>query len=95
MIIEKDKLSRLLKDGQATFFVHELKYGYQWRRTMDNLRMFEHMCWKLIQAIKRNHNARKEEIFMISQIQERKTIVWREGPLGWTAWVDLYCDILY
>ena len=43
MIIEKDNLSRFLKDGQATFFVHELKYGYQWRRTMDNLQMFEHV----------------------------------------------------
>ena len=95
MVIEKDKLSRFLKDGKASFFVQDLKFGYQWRRTMDNLWMFEHTCWKLIQTIKRNHNARKEDIYMLSQIQEHKTIVWMEGPLGWTTWVDLYCDILY
>ena len=68
MIIEKDKLRRFLKDGQATFFSYELKYGYQWRRTLDNLWMFEHMCQKLNQAIKKNHNAKQEEIFMLSQI---------------------------
>ena len=61
----------------------------------EGLWMFEHMCWKLMQAIKRNHNARKKDIYMLSQIQEQKTSVWFEGPLGWTAWVDLYCDILY
>ena len=32
---------------------------------------------------------------MLAQIQERKDIVWMEGPLRWTAWVDSYPDILH
>ena len=70
MVIEKDKFRRFLKDGQAAFFFYELKYGFQWRSTLDNLWVFEHTCQKLNQAIKKNHNAKQEEIFMLSQIQE-------------------------
>ena len=95
MMFEKEKLRRLLKDGQAKFFFYELKYGYQWRRTLDDLRIFENTCWRLNQVIRRNQNSRKQEFFMLAQFQERKDIVWMEGPLGWTAWVDSYPDILH
>ncbi|XP_059064589.1 uncharacterized protein LOC131856711 [Cryptomeria japonica] len=95
MIMEKEKLRKFLKDGQATFFLYELKYGYQWRRSLDDLRIFESTCWRLNQVIKRNQISRKEETFMLAQIQERKNIVWMEGPQGWTAWVDTFFDVLH
>ncbi|GLJ09112.1 hypothetical protein SUGI_0102040 [Cryptomeria japonica] len=94
MIIEKDKFRRFLEDGQATLFFYELNYGFQWRRTLDNLRVFEHTCQKLSQAIRKNHNTKQEQILMLSQNQDQKTIVWMEGPLGWSAWVDIHLDLL-
>ncbi|XP_059067540.1 uncharacterized protein LOC131858343 [Cryptomeria japonica] len=95
MIMEKEKLRKFLKDGQSTFFLYELKYGYQWHRSLDDLRIFESTCWRLNQVIKRNQISRKEETFMLAQIQERKNIVWMEGPQGWTAWVDTFPDVLH
>ena len=94
MMIKKDKLRRFLQDGHATFFFYELEHGYQWRRTMDDLQAFEQACIRLNKEIRKNFNARKEELFMSTQIQERKNIVWMEGSLGWTTWMDVHYDVL-
>ena len=82
MLIEREKLRRFLHDG------------YQWHRTLDDLQVFTHACNRLTKEIKEKGHARKEELFMLMHIQEHKRIVWMEGPLGWTAWVDTPYDIL-
>ena len=94
MLIERDKMRRFLHDGHAAFFYYELKHGYQWRRTLDDLQAFEHACIGLNREISKKVNARKEDLFKLMQIQERKNVVWMEGPLGWTAWVVNYYDVL-
>ena len=94
MMIERDKLRRFLQDGHATFFYYELKHGYQWRRTLDDLQAFEQACNRLNKEICKKVKVSKEELFRSMQIQERKSIVWMEGPLGWTTWVVNYYDVL-
>ncbi|XP_057873664.2 uncharacterized protein LOC131079670 [Cryptomeria japonica] len=95
MMMEKDKLRRFLKDGHAIVFVYELKHGHEWRRNFDDLQMFERTCKRPNQEIRKNINSRENEIFMLTQIRECKIIVWMEGPLGWTAWVDTHYDVLH
>ena len=65
MMMEKDKLRRFLKDGHATFFVYELKHGYEWRRNFNDLQMFEKTCKRLNREIRKNINSRKDELFML------------------------------
>ena len=94
MVIEQEKMRRFLHDGHATFYYYEFKHGYQWRRTLDDFHIFEQVCSKLNKEIRENGMARKEELFMLTQIQEHKSIVSMEGPLGWTAWIDIHYDVL-
>ena len=94
MVIERDKMRRFLRDGHATLYYFELKRGYQWRSTLDDLHVFEQACNRLNKEIREKGNARKEELFMLMQIQGHKSIVWMEGSLGWTAWVDNHYDVL-
>ena len=94
MVIERDKMRRFLHDGHATLYYFELKHGYQWRSTLDDLHVFEQACNRLNKEIREKGNARKEELFMLVQIQGHKSIVWMEGPLGWIAWVDNHYDLL-
>ena len=95
MLIEKDKLKRFLEDGHVTFFYYELKHGYQWRRTLDDLHAFDQVCKRLNKEIRKNVNARKEELLILTQIQEHKNIVWMEGPLSLTTWMDVHFDVLH
>ncbi|XP_059064479.1 uncharacterized protein LOC131856642 [Cryptomeria japonica] len=92
MIMERKKLKRFLKAGQATFYYYELKNGYMWRRTLEDLRAFESACNKLKEEIRKSANMRMDEIALLSQVQAHKSIIWMEGPLGWTAWVDNFWD---
>ena len=94
MLIERDRLRRFLQDGHATFFYYELKHGYQWRRTLDDLQAFEQACIRLNREIRKNVNVRKEDLFLLTQFQKSKSIVWMEGPLGCTAWMDIHYDVL-
>ena len=94
MSIERDKMRRFLHDGHASFFYYDLKHGYQRRRTLDELQAFEHACIGLNREISKKVNDRKEDLFMLMQIQERKRIVWMEGNLGWTAWTVNFYDVL-
>ena len=94
MLIERDKMRRFLHDGHATFSYYELKHGYQWCRTLDDLQAFEQAYNRLNREISKKVNARKEDLFRLMQIQEHKSVVWMEGPLGWTAWVVNYYDVL-
>jgi hypothetical protein len=94
MVIERDKMRRFLCDGRATFYYYELKHGYQWRRTLDDFRIFELLCNQLNKEVRDKENPRKEELAMLMQIQEHKSIVWMEGPLGWMTWVDIHHDVL-
>ena len=87
MLIERDKMRRFLHDGHVAFFYYELKHGYQWRRTLDDLQAFEHACIRLNREMSKKVNARKEDLFRLMLTQECKSVVWMEGPLGWTAWV--------
>ena len=68
MMIEKKKLKRFIKDNPNTFFHYELKCGSQWRRTLDDLNAFDQACIKLNKEIRNNINARKEELFKLTQI---------------------------
>ena len=94
MMIKKKKQKRFIEDGPGTFFHYELKNGSQWRKTLDDLHVFDQAYIGLNKEIRNNVNARKEELFVLTQIQEHKNIVWMEGMLGWTAWVDILLDIL-
>ncbi|XP_059068323.1 uncharacterized protein LOC131858872 [Cryptomeria japonica] len=92
--LERNKLRRFLRDGHATMFVYELKGGLDWRRNFDDLSSFEHALRMLNNEIRDNRQPSAEHLEMLSQIQDRKNIVWMEGPQGWTAWVEHYNNIL-
>lgn len=92
MLINKEKLKRFLKEGYAIF---EMTGGYEWRKNMDNLQMFEKTLKMISQEVKKNKNSKKDQILVLAQIQEKKNIVWMEGATGWTAWVDTHDDILH
>ena len=62
---------------------------------MDDLHAFDQAYIGLNKEIRNNVNARKEELFLLTQIQEHKNIVWMEDLLYWTAWVDVLLDILH
>ena len=95
MMIDKDKLKKFLKDGYATFFIYELKHGLFWEKALDDFQMFEGACNCLNHEIRKRKNIDIEELCILNEIQSKKNIVWMEGPLGWTTWVDLYEDILH
>ena len=95
MLINKDNLKRFLEDGQVTFLYNDLKHGYQWGRTLEDLHAFDQACKGLNREIMKNINARKEELLILTQIQEHKNIVWMEGPLGWTTWIDVHFDAFH
>ena len=65
MLIERDNMRRFLHDGHAAFFYYELKQGYQWRRTLDDLQTFEHACIGLNREISKKVNAKKEDLFRL------------------------------
>ncbi|XP_059074592.1 uncharacterized protein LOC131064526 [Cryptomeria japonica] len=95
MMVENKKLKRFLQCGHASFYFHELKNGYLWRRTLDDLHAFDAACEKLKKDIRKNANPRMDELSLLAQVQAHQNLVWMEGPLGWIAWVDGSCDILY
>ncbi|XP_059064196.1 uncharacterized protein LOC131856424 [Cryptomeria japonica] len=95
MMIERKKLERFLKTGHASFYYYELKNGYLWRRTLEDLHAFDQACDKLRKEIRKNANPKMEELSLLSQVQAHKNIIWMEGPQGWTAWVDDFYDILH
>ena len=96
MKVDKAKFKRLLKDGHTTFFANKVKNGYFWKLHMDNIQTFNHTINLLSKEIRRhNHGTTREMIYMLKQIQEQKSIVWMEGSLGWTAWVDTSEDVLH
>ncbi|XP_059069967.1 uncharacterized protein LOC131859829 [Cryptomeria japonica] len=95
MMIERKKLERFLKTGHTSFYYYELKNGYLWRRTLEDLHAFDQACDKLRKEIRKNANPRMEELSLLSQVQAHKNIIWMEGPQGWTAWVDDFYDILH
>ena len=83
MMIEEKKLKRFIEDDPTTFFYYELKHGSQWRRTLDDLHAFDQACKRLNKEIKNNVNAKKEELFMLTQIQEHKILFgWRVRSAG-------------
>ena len=84
MLIEKDKLKRFLEDGHVTFLYYELKHGYQWRRTLDDLHAFDQTCKRLNREIKKNVNAKKEEASHINSISR----VQKHCLDGGSAWLD-------
>ncbi|XP_057829859.1 uncharacterized protein LOC131040918 [Cryptomeria japonica] len=95
MMIERKKLERFLKTGHASFYYYELKNGYLWWRSLEDLHAFDQACDKLRKEIRKNANPRMEELSLLSQVQAHKNIIWMEGPQGWTAWVDDFYDILH
>ena len=95
MMIEKKKLKRFLKDGHEFNFYYELKNNFLWRRALDDLHAFDEACDRINEEIGKNINVRKEELLMLSPFQAHKSIVWMEGPLGWTAWVYVYIDVFH
>ncbi|XP_059074828.1 uncharacterized protein LOC131874899 [Cryptomeria japonica] len=95
MMIEREKLIRFLKMGHSTMFVFEMKDGYDYRNHMNNMVFFNKTVKKLHKEITKNKNATDDQIKMIAQIQVNKSIAWMEGPLGWTAWVDQFEDLLH
>ncbi|GLJ33985.1 hypothetical protein SUGI_0683500 [Cryptomeria japonica] len=95
MMIEKEKLSRFLKMGHSAMFVFEMKDGYNYRNHMNNMVLFNKTVKKLHKEIVKNKNATDDQIKMIAQIQANKSIAWMEGPLGWTAWMEQYEDLLH
>ena len=78
MLIERDKMRRF----------------HQWRRTLDDLQAFEQACIGPNKEISKKVNAKKEDLSRLMQTQECKSVIWMEGPLGWTAWVVIYYDVL-
>lgn len=62
---------------------------------MDNFVNFEATLKKLTNEVNKNKNATGHQISMLAQIQEKKNIVWMEGPRGWTAWVEDHAYILH
>ena len=89
MKINKAKFKRLLKDDHATFFANEVNNGYFWRLHLDNIHAFIQTFSRFSKEIKRRpHNASSEMVYMRNQIQDPKSVVWMDGPLGWMAWVD-------
>ncbi|XP_057840597.2 uncharacterized protein LOC131050442 [Cryptomeria japonica] len=96
MMVNKAKFKRLLRDGHATFFTNEVKNGYFWRLHLDNIRNFNLTFDRICKEIKRNPQCTTGEmLYMRKQIQDQKNLVWMEGALGWTAWVDSFEDVLY
>ena len=75
MMIEKKKLKRFIEDSPDTFFHYELKHGSQWRKMLDDLHAFGQACIRLNKETRNNVNAKKKELFMLTQIQEHKNIV--------------------
>ncbi|XP_059067565.1 uncharacterized protein LOC131858359 [Cryptomeria japonica] len=94
MNAEGHKLLMFLKDGHTTMFINEMKDGYVWRRNEDNLSSFEEALKKLNNKIKDSREPSYAQVEMLAQIQSQKTIVWMEGPQGWTTWVEPHDDIL-
>ncbi|XP_059064555.1 uncharacterized protein LOC131856693 [Cryptomeria japonica] len=96
MMVNKAKFKRLLRDGHATFFTNEVKNGYFWRLYLDNIRNFNLTFDRICKEIKRNPQCTTGEmLYMRKQIQDQKNLVWMEGALGWTAWVDSFEDVLH
>jgi hypothetical protein len=96
MRTNKSKFKRLLKDGYATFFANELKDGHIWRQHLDNVKLFNQTIQAIRKEIKRTPQSfTSDMIYMRKQIQDKKNLVWMEGNLGWTTWMDTYVDVLH
>ena len=96
MKTNKSKFKRLLKDGHATFFANEVKNGHLWRQHLDNIHIFNQTIKLISKEVKRApHSFISEMIYMLKQIQDQKNLVWIEGSMGWTTWMDTFEDVLH
>lgn len=94
MDIERDKVLRFLQDGSSTMFVYEMRCGYEWMRHAKNISLFKQALNKLTKEIKDNRGPSYHRMEMLIQLQERKKVVWMEGPAGWTTWMEDHNSIL-
>lgn len=82
MLLDRDKLKRLLWDSHYTMFMYELRNGFDWR-CMDNEVNFNYAVSKLNEDYRRKGSqADKNMVYTLAQIQKNMSIVWMEGPLG-------------
>lgn len=76
-------------------FIYEMKDGFEWATIVDNQTAFDAALGKLVQDIRDNNGHRFDRLDMFSQILERKKVVWMEGSLGWTTWIENMDDVLH
>ena len=94
MKLEKDKLERFLRDGHATMFIYEMKHGLERASIIDDRAAFEEALKRLIKEMRDTRGPFSDRLEFFAHILERKKVVWMEGELGWTAWIDDRDDIL-
>ena len=56
---------------------------------------FDDALAKLMQDIKDNKNPKIDNLDDFSQLLGQKKVIWMEGLLGWTTWIDKFDDILH
>ena len=94
MKLEKDKLERFLHDGHATMFIYEMKHGLEQASIIDDRAAFEEALKQLIKEMRDIRGPFFHRLEFFAHILEWKKVVWMEGELGWTAWIDDCDDIL-
>ena len=94
MKLEKDKLKRFLCDEHTTMFIYEMKHGLERASIIDDRAAFEEALKRLIKGMRDTRGPFSDRLEFFAHILERKKVVWMEGELGWTAWIDDRDDIL-
>ena len=76
-------------------FIYEMKDGSEWSSIDDNQTTFDVAPGKLIQDIRDNNGLRFDKLHIYTHILEPKKVVWIEGALGWTTWIDNLDNVLH
>ncbi|XP_059067091.1 uncharacterized protein LOC131060975 isoform X2 [Cryptomeria japonica] len=93
MRLATKKFERFLEDAHTRIYVLELSYDFTWSR--ENLERTPFVNTLAACVVEINEGRRVEKEFMAQLathgavlVRQGKQIIWMEGPLGWTSWID-------
>ena len=67
-------------------------YGYELASIMENQVAFDEALDKIMQEIKNSKDPSADNLHVFHQLLDQKKVIWMEGPLGWTTWINKFED---
>ncbi|GLJ30058.1 hypothetical protein SUGI_0594400 [Cryptomeria japonica] len=91
--LAKKKFGSFLEDGNTRIYALEMPHRHTWSKFNMEITPFVNVLASFMHEINEGKKMEREYLAQLAAhgavpVNNGKTMIWMEGPLGWIAWMD-------